>query len=134
MYRSTRQGARVNLVPFSILRHGVSWMIVFLWSAFRVKFPHSTILHYAFSSWIEKTMTKKIHCHWENWVFYNCMGLWGNFTAFSRVKKVGWCDIRRTVKQSFLGLNCQFNLLMENKTVITLSVVNEGLADCIVCS
>ena len=35
---------------------------------------------------------------------------------------------------SFLGLNCQFNLIMENKTVITLSVVNEGLADCIVCS
>ena len=24
----------------------------------RVKFPHSPILHYAFSSWIEKTMTK----------------------------------------------------------------------------
>ena len=100
MYRSTRQRARVNLEPSSILRHGVSWMIVFLWSAFRVKFPHSTILHYAFSSWIEKTMTKKIHCNWENRFFYNCMGLWGNFTAFSRVKKVGWCDIRRTVKQS----------------------------------
>ena len=33
-----------------------------------VKFPHSPmpILHYAFSSWIEKTMTKTIHCHWEN--------------------------------------------------------------------
>ena len=28
-----------------------------------VKFPHSPILHYAFSSWIEKTMTKTIHCH-----------------------------------------------------------------------
>ena len=26
------------------------------------KFPHSPILHYAFSSWIEKT----IHFHWEN--------------------------------------------------------------------
>ena len=25
----------------------------------RVKFPHSPILHYAFSSWIEKTMKKK---------------------------------------------------------------------------
>ena len=31
-----------------------------------VKFPHSPILHYAFSSWIEKTMTKTIDCHWEN--------------------------------------------------------------------
>ena len=31
-----------------------------------VKFPHSLILHYAFSSWIEKTMTKTVHCHWEN--------------------------------------------------------------------
>ena len=31
-----------------------------------VKFPHSPILHCAFSSWIEKTMTKTIHCHWEN--------------------------------------------------------------------
>ena len=30
-----------------------------------VKFPHSPILHYAFSSWIEKTMTKTIDCHWE---------------------------------------------------------------------
>ena len=29
-----------------------------------VKFPHSPILHYAFSSWIEKTMTKAIDCHW----------------------------------------------------------------------
>lgn len=27
-----------------------------------VKFPYSPILHYTFSSWIEKTM----HCHWEN--------------------------------------------------------------------
>ena len=31
-----------------------------------VKFPHSPLLHYAFSSQIEKTMTKTIHCHWEN--------------------------------------------------------------------
>ena len=34
-----------------------------------VKFPHSPILHYAFSSWIEKTMTKTIDCHWENRFF-----------------------------------------------------------------
>ena len=31
-----------------------------------VKFPHSPILHYALSSWIEKTTTKTIHCPWEN--------------------------------------------------------------------
>ena len=27
---------------------------------------HSPILHYAFSSWIEKTMTKTTYFHWEN--------------------------------------------------------------------
>ena len=31
-----------------------------------IKFAHSPILHYAFSSWIEKTMKKTIHLHWEN--------------------------------------------------------------------
>ena len=31
----------------------------------KVKFLHNPILHYAFSSWIEKTMTKTIHFHWE---------------------------------------------------------------------
>ena len=31
-----------------------------------VKFPHNPILNYVFSSWIEKTMSKTIHCHWEN--------------------------------------------------------------------
>ena len=39
------------------------------------KILHSPILHYisgaqwapdAFSSWMEKTVTKTIHCHWEN--------------------------------------------------------------------
>ena len=34
-----------------------------------VKFPHSPILHYAFSSWAEKTMTKTIHFRWENRFF-----------------------------------------------------------------
>ena len=33
-----------------------------------VKFPHNPILHYAFCSWIEKTMTKTD-------LFYNSMGL-----------------------------------------------------------
>ena len=36
------------------------------WGQTTVKFPHSPILHYAFSSWIEKTMNKTIHSHWEN--------------------------------------------------------------------
>ena len=31
-----------------------------------VKFTHGPILNYAFSSWIEKTMTKTIHWHWGN--------------------------------------------------------------------
>ena len=31
-----------------------------------IKFPHSPILRYAFTSWIEKTITKTIHFHWEN--------------------------------------------------------------------
>ena len=99
MYRSTRQRARVNLVPSSILRHGVSWMIVFLWSAFRVKFPHSTILLHSVLG-LRKQWQKKYIAIEKTDFFYNCMGLLGNFTAFSRVKKVGWCDIRRTVKQS----------------------------------
>ena len=30
------------------------------------KFPLNPILHYAFSSWIEKTVTKTINGHWEN--------------------------------------------------------------------
>ena len=33
----------------------------------RAKYGSVTLdLHYAFSSWIEKTTTKTIHCHWEN--------------------------------------------------------------------
>ena len=46
----------------------------------RLKFPHSPILHYAFSSWIVKITTKTIHCHWETDLFNNSMGLCGNFT------------------------------------------------------
>ena len=30
------------------------------------KFPQQPHTHYAFSSWIEKTMKKTIHCHWDN--------------------------------------------------------------------
>ena len=44
-----------------------------------VKFPHSPILYFAFSSWIEKTMTKTIHCYWGNRFVYSSMGLCGNF-------------------------------------------------------
>ena len=39
---------------------------VLFFMAKSVKFPHSPILHYASSSWIEKTRTKTIHCHREN--------------------------------------------------------------------
>ena len=36
-----------------------------------VEFTHILILHHAFSSWIEKTMAKTVHCLWENrFVFY----------------------------------------------------------------
>ena len=52
----------------------------------RVKFPHSPILHYAFSSWIEKTMTKTIHCLGKTDLFYNRMGLCGNFTISRSVR------------------------------------------------
>ena len=45
-----------------------------------VKFPHSPILHYAFSSWIEKTMTKQYIAIRKTDLFYNSMGLCGNFT------------------------------------------------------
>ena len=45
-----------------------------------VKFPHSPILHYAFSSWIEKTMTKQYIAIGKTDLFYNSMGLCGNFT------------------------------------------------------
>ena len=31
-----------------------------------VKFPHRPIVHYAFSSWKQKTVTKTIHFDWEN--------------------------------------------------------------------
>ena len=49
---------------------------------FLVKSPHSPILHYAFSSWIEKTTTKTIHCRWKTDLFNNSMGLCGNLTQF----------------------------------------------------
>ena len=35
-------------------------------SKHNVKVPNSPTLHYTFSSWIEKTMTKTIHRHWED--------------------------------------------------------------------
>ena len=38
-----------------------------------IKFPHSPILHYAFSSWAEKTLTKTIRCHWENRFVYGAV-------------------------------------------------------------
>ena len=48
----------------------------------KVKFPHSPILHYAFSSGTEETMTKTIQyiSVGKTDMFYNSMGLCGNFT------------------------------------------------------
>ena len=50
----------------------------------RVKFPHSPILYYAFSSWIEKTMTKQYIAIRKTDLFYSSMGLCGNFTKFAK--------------------------------------------------
>ena len=49
-----------------------------LFHSFPVKFPHSPILHYAFSSWIEKTTTKQYITLRKTDLFYNGMGLCGN--------------------------------------------------------
>ena len=45
-----------------------------------VKFPHSPILHYAFSSWTEETMTKQYIAIGKTDLSYNSMGRCGNFT------------------------------------------------------
>ena len=68
-----------NVLFLSLLSLSKNWMYNEVWGCteispdhqpllivFTVKFPHGPILHYAFSSWIEITMTKTIHCHWEN--------------------------------------------------------------------
>ena len=44
------------------------------------KFSQSPILHYQFSSWMEKTMTKTIHCLWKKRFVLQQYGLCGNFT------------------------------------------------------
>ena len=54
---------------------------------FSAKFPHSPILHYAFSSWIEKTMTKTIQFHWENRFILQWCG------AMRKFYQVFFCDI-----------------------------------------
>ena len=41
----------------------------------KVKFLHSPILHYAFSSWTEKTMTKQYISIGKTDLFYNSMEL-----------------------------------------------------------
>ena len=46
--------------------NSLSWVLFKQSVKFPVKFPYSPILHNVFSSWIEKTMTKTIHFHWEN--------------------------------------------------------------------
>ena len=58
-----------------------------------VKFPHSPIQYYAFTPWIEETMTKTKHCHLETDLFYNNMGPCGNFTLYARPQKL-WQVVR----------------------------------------
>ena len=60
--------SRLLFFPLGNQRRSISYAEVNLRRNKRniYKFPHSPILHDAFSSWIEKTMTKTIHCHWEN--------------------------------------------------------------------
>ena len=71
-----------------MFRFGLSNISHSRWFDKEVKFPHSPILHYAFSSWIEKTMTKTIHCHWETDLFYNSMGLCRNFAEIININKL----------------------------------------------
>ena len=70
----------------------------------RVKFPHSPILHYAFSSWIEKTMKKKQYIAiGKTDLFYNRMGLRGNFTKFVTVNH-RVCFLKRGFKKEVLKM------------------------------
>ena len=52
------------------------------------KFLHIPILHYAFSSWIETTVTKTIHRHWENRFVLQQYGPVRKFYPFEFVKHV----------------------------------------------
>ena len=68
----------------------------------KVKFPHGPILHYVFSSSIEKTMTKAIPCDWETDLFYNRMGLCGKFTPQNAMAK----ERKKTSEKSVKLSNC----------------------------
>ena len=70
-----------------------------------VKFPHSPILHYAFSSWIEKTMTKTIAIGNTDF-FHNSMGLCENFTDTVYSSSYGVCLF--WVKCSYCRLDFQW--------------------------
>ena len=67
---------------------------------FAVKFPHSHILHYAFSSWIEKTITKKYISIRKTDLFYNSMRLCGNFTKFASIWRENVTHIHAGVKKT----------------------------------
>ena len=64
-YRASRNRFFANIFH-DHLHYCEIFLAHFLISFISVKFPHSPILHYVFSSWIEKTIKKTIHCHWEN--------------------------------------------------------------------
>ena len=75
----------------------------------RVKFPHSPILHYAFSSWIEKTMTKTIDCHWEDRFVSQQYGAVRKFyrylPLFSHQPRNSYCKSRVRIKLALLNNN-----------------------------
>ena len=58
-----------------------------------IKFPHSPILHYAFSSWREKILTKKYISTRKTDLFYNSMELCGILPRWE-----GKCHLHKTSK------------------------------------
>ena len=71
-----KHGNFLRFILFAVKRKNVAGVLLWIGDLVRmeqtfsvefikisVKFPHSPILHYAFSSWIEKTVTKTIHFH-----------------------------------------------------------------------
>ena len=72
------------------------------------KFPQSPILHYAFSSWMEKTMTKTMHCLWKNRFVLQQYGLCGNFTLnFVYILSDGWLLYSYISNHDFFSQNSQ---------------------------
>ena len=91
-----------------------------------VKFPHSPILHYALSSWIEKKITKTIHCHWEN--RFGLTIVWGCAEILRWTKLSSELRFPSFTSQNFLMTNenvCKF--LHVSFLYPQISVVRFGL-------